>query len=947
MQTLLLVDGSSFLYRAVHAMPDMRNREGFPTAAIYGVLNMLRRLRQDYPSDYSLCVFDAKGKTFRDELYPQYKANRPSMPADLALQIEPLHQAIAASGWQIAMIDGVEADDVIGTLARQASESGVRCIIATGDKDLAQLVNEHVTLINTMNNETLDIAGVTAKFGVPPELIVDYLSLIGDTVDNVPGVEKVGPKTAVKWLNQHGTLDNLMRCADTIGGVVGANLRNALDWLPQAKRLITVKCDVPDLPLYNELIAPPQDREQLARLYEKLEFKTWLREVSGEAAGHHTASPSRGLRELKVLSAPAGAASSQDVPELSSTSLAVSEKPTAAPQQLSEEAGDDALRTDRSHYQMILTESQLSDLIEKLCSSALVALDTETTGLDVMEAQLVGISFAITPHEAFYLPLAHVYPGAPDQLDSTQTLACLKPWLESDQHKKVGQNLKFDKHIFANHGINLSGIHDDTLLESYVLESHKSHDMDSLALRHLNVKTISFIEVAGKGAKQICFDQVDLDIATHYAAEDADITLQLHQALSPQIEAVSGLQHVYRDIELPAMHVLYTMERNGVLLDSNLLHVQSHELGVKLIALEARAHEAADQPFNLNSPKQIQEILFDKLKLPVKKKTPSGAPSTDEEVLQELALDYPLPKILLEYRGMAKLKSTYTDKLPKMVNRRTGRVHTSYSQAVAVTGRLASSDPNLQNIPVRSLEGRRIREAFIAPAGSCIVAADYSQIELRIMAHLSGDAGLLQAFANNEDVHRATAAEIFMTTPVDVTSEQRRYAKVINFGLIYGMSAFGLAKQLGIERGAAQAYIDRYFARYPGVKSYMDGTRLVAKQQGYVETVFGRRLWLPEINSSNAMKRQGAERAAINAPMQGTAADLIKLAMIKVQQWLEAESLHSRLIMQVHDELVLEVPEDELQLVKETLPNLMCHVADLQVPLLVELGSGKNWDEAH
>ncbi len=941
-KTLLLVDGSSFLYRAFHAMPDMRNREGFPTAAIYGVLNMLRRLRQDYPSDYSLCVFDAKGKTFRDDLYPQYKANRPSMPADLALQIEPLHQAIAASGWQIAMIDGVEADDVIGTLARQASESSVRCIIATGDKDLAQLVNEHVTLINTMNNETLDIAGVTAKFGVPPELIVDYLSLIGDTVDNVPGVEKVGPKTAVKWLTQHGTLDNLVRYADTISGVVGANLRNALDWLPQAKQLITVKCDVEQLPALESLIAPPQDKEQLARLYERLEFKTWLRELSlpshaggrgvGEEGGAHAVS-------IPFLSQGEGGGKESTESTLHLTSALLGQGDAVA--------SDEAARTDRTHYQTILTDLQLYDLIEKLNSSDLVALDTETTGLDVMDAQLVGISLSITPHEAVYLPLAHVYPGAPDQLDRSRTLACLKPWLESDQHKKVGQNLKFDKHIFANHGISLSGIQDDTLLESYVLESHKSHDMDSLALRHLNVKTISFIDVAGKGAKQICFDQVDLDIATHYAAEDADITLQLHQALSPQIEAVTGLQHVYRDIELPAMHVLYTMERNGVLLDSNLLHVQSHELGVKLVELEARAHEAADQPFNLNSPKQIQEILFDKLKLPVKKKTPSGAPSTDEEVLQELALDYPLPKLLLEYRGMAKLKSTYTDKLPKMVNRRTGRVHTSYSQAVAVTGRLASSDPNLQNIPVRSLEGRRIREAFIAPAGSCIVAADYSQIELRIMAHLSGDAGLLQAFANNEDVHRATAAEIFMTTPADVTSEQRRYAKVINFGLIYGMSAFGLAKQLGIERGAAQAYIDRYFARYPGVKNYMDGTRLVAKQQGYVETVFGRRLWLPEINSSNAMKRQGAERAAINAPMQGTAADLIKLAMIMVQQWLETEKLNSRLIMQVHDELVLEVPEDELELVKKSLPGLMCHVADLNVPLLVELGFGKNWDEAH
>jgi DNA polymerase-1 len=928
-KTLLLVDGSSFLYRAFHAVPDMRNQHGEPTNAIYGVLNMLRRLRQDYPADYSLCVFDAKGKTFRDDWYPQYKANRPSMPVDLAQQIEPLHQLIAASGWQISMVDGVEADDVIGTLAQQASNDGVRCIIATGDKDLTQLVNEHVTLINTMNNETLDIAGVTAKFGVPPERIIDYLTLTGDAVDNVPGVEKVGPKTAVKWLIQHGTLENLMRNADTISGVVGANLRNALDWLPQARRLITVKCDVPDLPDYHTLIAPPQDRETLIRLFERLNFRTWLREVS--AASNSAAETS------------APATTPGAVQESMPSSLPVVAAESATP----DFSGRESTATDSAHYQTILTELQLIDLIHKLESAELVCVDTETTGLDVMDAQLVGISLSVTLHEAFYLPLAHVYPGVPDQLDREKTLAQLKPWLESKLHKKVGQNLKYDKHIFANHDIALAGIHDDTLLQSYVLESHKSHDMDSLALRHLNVKTISYIDVAGKGAKQICFDQVDLAIATHYAAEDADITLQLHQTLKPQIEAVTGLQHIYREIELPAMHVLYTMERNGVLLDCDLLHVQSHELGMKLVALEARAFEAADQPFNLNSPKQIQEILFEKLKLPVKKKTPKGAPSTDEEVLQELALDYPLPKILLEYRGMAKLKSTYTDKLPKMLNRRTGRVHTSYSQAVAVTGRLASSDPNLQNIPIRSVEGRRIREAFIAPPGSCIVAADYSQIELRIMAHLSGDAGLLAAFANNEDVHRATAAEIFMATPAEVTSEQRRYAKVINFGLIYGMSAFGLAKQLGIERGAAQAYIERYFARYPGVKNYMDSTRLEAKERGYVETVFGRRLWLPEINSSNAMKRQGAERAAINAPMQGTAADLIKLAMIKVQNWLEAEKLQTRLIMQVHDELVLEVPMDELALVKEMLPNLMCYVADLNVPLLVELGAGKNWDEAH
>jgi len=920
-KTLLLVDGSSFLYRAFHAMPDLRNREGLPTGAIYGVLNMLRRLRHDYPADYSLCVFDAKGKTFRDDWYPQYKAHRPSMPDDLVRQIEPLHQAIAASGWNILMQEGVEADDVIGTLAQQAAQDGARCIVATGDKDLAQLVNERVTLINTMNNETLDIANVTEKFGVPPERILDYLTLTGDAVDNVPGVEKAGPKTAVKWLAQYGTLDNLMQHAAEIGGVVGENLRKALDWLPQARRLLTVKCDVELPQAYSALIPPTPDTEQLRGLYERFEFKNWLRELS-------LPSPSGGG------AGGGGALMEQFTPSL--TLPQGEREQSAAP-----------TRTDSAHYQTILIEAQLDAWLEKLLAADLACVDTETTGLDVMNAQLVGISFAVQPHHAAYLPLAHRYPGAPDQLKRDHALHKLKPWLESARHKKLGQNLKYDLHIFANHGIALAGIHDDTLLQSYVLESHKPHDMDNLALRHLNVKTISYAEVVGKGAKQLCFDQVDLDTATRYAAEDADITLQLHQALAPQIAVQSGLKHVYRDIELPSMHVLYTMERNGVLLDCDLLRIQSRELGEKLLALEARAHEAAGQPFNLNSPKQLREILFDKLGLPAKKKTPSGDPSTDEEVLQELALDYPLPKILLDYRGMAKLKSTYTDKLPQMVDRKTGRVHTSYSQAVAVTGRLASSDPNLQNIPVRTAEGRRIREAFIAPPGSSIVSADYSQIELRIMAHLSGDAGLLQAFANNEDIHRATAAEIFMVAPAEVDSEQRRYAKVINFGLIYGMSAFGLAKQLGIERGAATAYIDRYFARYPGVADYMQRTRDQAKQQGFVETVFGRRLWLPEINASNGMKRQGAERAAINAPMQGTAADLIKLAMIKVQHWLEQEELHSRLIMQVHDELVLEVPQAELHLVKDMLPKLMCGVAELKVPLLVELGEGKNWDEAH
>ncbi|MDD2685997.1 MAG: DNA polymerase I [Gallionella sp.] len=924
MKTLLLVDGSSFLYRAFHAMSnsDLRSPQGEPTGAIYGVHNMLRKLRHDYPADYSLCVFDAKGKTFRDDWYPEYKANRPSMPDDLRVQIEPLHQLIIASGWNVLAQDGVEADDVIGTLAQQAERDGVRCIIATGDKDLAQLVNERITLVNTMNNETLDVPGVVAKFGVPPERIVDYLTLTGDAVDNVPGVNKCGPKTAVKWLTEYGTLDDLVSRATEVKGVVGDNLRSALEWLPQARRLLTVKCDVELAQRYDALTAPEPDKAQLRALFERFGFRTWLRELDSG----------------KEISTPPSAASTP------SATLDLFDTPPT--------------RTDQAHYETILTDAQLETWLDKLLAAELVCVDTETTGLDVMNAQLVGISFAITAHEAAYLPLAHIYPGAPDQLKREHALSKLKPWLESEQHKKLGQNLKYDRHIFANHGIQLAGIHDDTLLQSYVLESHKPHDMDNLALRHLNVKTISYAEIVGKGAKQICFDQVDLDTASRYAAEDADITLQLHQNFAPQISAQSGLQHIYRHIELPSMHVLYVMERNGVLLDSALLQVQSRELGEKLIALEARAHEAAGQPFNLNSPKQLREILFDKLQLPVKKKTPSGDPSTDEEVLQELALDYPLPKLLLDYRGMAKLKSTYTDKLPQMVNRRTGRVHTSYSQAVAVTGRLASSDPNLQNIPVRTAEGRRIREAFIAPANSRIVSADYSQIELRIMAHLSGDEGLLRAFANGEDIHRATAAEVF-GVPLDaVSSEQRRFAKVTNFGLIYGMSAFGLAKQLGIENSAAKQYIDLYFARYPGVKRYMEDTREQAKQQGYVETVFGRRLWLPEINASNGMKRQGAERAAINAPMQGTAADLIKLAMIAVQSWLEnepsasfegrpKEKLQTKLIMQVHDELVLEVPLDELALVKEKVRELMCNVAQLKVPLEVGMGEGANWDEAH
>ena len=912
MKTLLLVDGSSYLYRAFHAMPDLRSPHGEPTGAIYGVLNMLRRLRADYPADYSACVFDAKGKTFRDDLYADYKAHRLAMPEPLAAQIVPLHQLIAASGWNILMVEGVEADDVIGTLAQQAAVGGARCIISTGDKDLTQLVNSQVQLVNTMSNETLDEAGVLAKFGLPPEHIVDYLTLTGDTVDNVPGVPKVGPKTAVKWLTQYDTLDNLMAHAHEISGVVGNNLRNALDWLPRGRELITVKCDV-ELPVhFDALVAPPQDNAQLRSLFERCGFKSWLRELS-------PAAPSPSAKQVG------------EEDGMRQASMFAEDPPMPVP----------------VHYETILTETQLDSWLEKILQAELVSMNTETTALDMMNAQLVGISFAIRPHHAAYLPLAHHYPGAPDQLSREHALLKLKPWLENAQHKKLGQDLKYDQHIFANHAIQLAGIAEDTLLQSYVLESHKTHDLDSLALRHLGVKTTSYAEVVGKGAKQICFDQVDLATATNYAAENADIVLQLHQALISQIKMQGRLDEVYSNIELPARQVLFIMERNGVLIDSVKLAGQSRELGEKLLNIEAQAYAAAGQKFNLNSPKQIQEILFDKLGLPVKKKTPSGTPSTDEEVLQELALDYPLPKLLLEYRGMAKLKSTYTDKLPQMVNRKTGRVHTSYSQAVAVTGRLASSEPNLQNIPVRTMEGRRIREAFIAPPGSHIVSADYSQIELRIMAHLSGDQGLLRAFANAEDIHRATAAEVF-SVPLDaVSNEQRRYAKVINFGLIYGMSAFGLASQLNIERSAAQQYIDLYFMRYPGVADYMQRTRQQAKQQGYVETVFGRRLWLPEINGGNGMRRQAAERAAINAPMQGTAADLIKLAMVAVQNWIEREQMHTRLIMQVHDELVLEVPANELALVKENLPGLMCHVAELKVPLEVGLGEGESWEAAH
>ena len=909
METLLLVDGSSYLYRAFHALPDLRNRNNEPTGAIYGVLSMLRRLHKDYQADYSACIFDAKGKTFRDELYPEYKSNRPPMPNDLVAQLKPLYECISAMGWPMLIIEGVEADDVIGTLVKQADPKNVRCIISTGDKDIAQLVKPGVTLVNTMTNEILDEAGVCAKFGVPPDRMLDYLALVGDATDNIPGVEKVGPKTAVKWLAQYGSLNNLIAHANEIGGVVGENLRKAIDWLRKSPEILAIKCDVP-LPVdLHGLGLQPQNTSKLAELYDQLDFKTWLRE----------------LRDR----------------------LATGEQGTESVLSSSASIGYQKPHEQQADYQTVLTESELEQWVARLNEAPLISLDTETTSLEPMNAKLVGISFSVKSRCAAYVPLAHGYAGAPPQLPVDLVLNKLKPWLEDNAKPKLGQNLKYDKHVFANHGIALNGIVHDTLLQSYVLEPHRPHDMDNLALRHLDIRTISYDDVTGKGASRIGFDQVEIARATQYAAEDADITLRLHEHLYPQMSADARLDYIYRQLEMPVMEILFEMERTGVLLDLKMLEIQSRELAEKMLILENRACEIAGQPFNLNSTKQVQEVLFTQLKLPVLKKTPGGTPSTDEDVLQRLAADYPLAKTLLEYRGLAKLKSTYTDKLPRMVDAATGRVHTNYAQAVAVTGRLASNEPNLQNIPVRTAEGRRIREAFIASAGHSIVSADYSQIELRIMAHISRDGGLLRAFGAGEDIHRATAAEVFGILPEGVSSEQRRYAKVINFGLIYGMSEFGLASQLGVERAAARAYMDRYFARYTGVADYMQRTRQAARQSGYVETVFGRRLWLPEINSSNVARRQASERAAINAPMQGTAADIIKLAMIAVHEWLKLENLCSKLIMQVHDELVLEVPDPELEKIKSELPFIMSAVARLDVPLLVEVGVGLNWEKAH
>ncbi|MFM2056894.1 MAG: polymerase [Pseudomonadota bacterium] len=947
---LLLVDGSSYLYRAYHAMPDLRNAEGQATGAIYGVIAMLQRLRAQIPAEHAVCVFDAKGPTFRNELYAEYKAHRPPMPDDLRSQIEPIHAVVRLLGWPVLEVPGIEADDALGTLARVGAASGHDVVISTGDKDLAQLVNAQVSLINTMTNERLDVAGVEAKFGVPPDRIIDYLTLIGDTVDNVPGVAKVGPKTAVKWLAEHGSLDGVMAAAASIKGVAGENLRQALGWLPMGRQLITVKLDcdlaehVPDWPALEALALRAVDRRGLLDFYVRYGFRSWRRELEAELAAETARQPAPDLFAAVAVTAGADPGSAA----LAAATLQSSSQPWGRTGDLFDAAAPiDPAAPAAPQYETILTEARLDVWLARLRAAPLSAFDTETDALDPMRARLVGLSFAVRPGEAAYLPLRHDHTDAPAQLDLELVLARLRPWLEDPAASKLGQNIKYDSHVLLNHGIRIQGYRHDTMLQSYVLEAHRPHSLQSLGERHLNRHGISYEDLCGKGVHQIPFSQVKVARATEYSGEDSEMTLQVHDTLWPRLQAEAGLRYVYEQIEMPTAQLLVRIERNGVLIDAAVLNRQSAQLAERLLALEQEAYQIAGQIFNLGSPKQIGEILFGKLGLPVRKKTATGAPSTDEEVLQELAADYPLPAKILEYRGLAKLKSTYTDKLPQMVNPDTGRVHTNYAQAVAVTGRLASNEPNLQNIPIRTAEGRRVREAFIAPPGCQLVSADYSQIELRIMAHLSGDANLTRAFAEGLDVHRATAAEIFGITPDEVSSEQRRYAKTINFGLIYGMGAFGLAQSLGIENKAAKDYIERYFARYPDVKRYMDDTRAAALSQGYVETLFGRRIELPDIRGGNGPRRAGAERQAINAPMQGTAADLIKLAMLAVQQALDAEGRASRIIMQVHDELVLEVPEAELAWALEAIPRLMAGVASLSVPLLAEVGVGANWEEAH
>jgi DNA polymerase-1 len=912
---LLLVDGSSYLYRAFHAMPDLRGPEGQPTGAVHGMVAMLRQLRERHPAAHAACVFDASGPTFRDAWYPEYKAQRPPMPEELRAQIPLIHEVVRLLGWPVLTVPGIEADDVIGTLARLGEASGHAVLISTGDKDLAQLVTPQVTLINTMSNERLDPLGVLAKFGVPPERIVDYLTLMGDAVDNVPGVDKVGPKTAAKWLAEYGSLDGVVAAAGAIKGVAGENLRKALDWLPTGRKLVTVKCDcelsehLQPWPSVEGLAFGASDHAGLLAFYTRNGFKSWKRELEGQGGG------TAALDEHAPGAAPSEASSLPPPP--------VQER----------------------RYETVLSWEAFERWLQRIGAAELVALDTETDSLSNLEARIVGISFSVEPFEACYIPLRHDGFDAPAQLPLDEVLARLKPWLEDPERRKLGQHVKYDSHVFANHGIAVQGYAHDTMLQSYVLEAHRSHGLEALAERELGRKGLSYEDLCGKGAKQIPFAQVDVARAAEYSCEDSEMCLAVHRRLFPRLD--DTLRWVYEQIEMPTSALLCRVERNGVLIDTAMLQQQSHELGQRLVRLEGELHELAGQPFNIGSPKQIGEILFGKLGLPVKKKTATGAPSTDEEVLTELAQDFPLPAKILEHRSLAKLKSTYTDKLPQMVNAHTGRVHTHYAQAVAVTGRLASNDPNLQNIPVRTLEGRRIREAFVAPPGHQIASADYSQIELRIMAHLSEDPGLCSAFAAGEDIHKATASQVFGTPLAEVSGEQRRAAKAINFGLIYGMGAFGLAAQLGIDTKAAKDYIDQYFARFQGVRRYMDETRAKAKAQGFVETVFGRRLWLPEINGGNAMRRAGAERQAINAPMQGTAADLIKLAMLAVQRELDAQGLATRIVMQVHDELVFEVPDDELSWLRAEVPRLMAGVASLKVPLLAEVGAGASWEAAH
>jgi len=918
-QPLILVDGSSYLFRAYHVpyLQALSTASGQPTGAITGVLNMLGSLKKDYPDGNIIAIFDAKGKTFRNDMYPEYKANRPPMPDDLRTQIAPLHEIISAMGLPLLVIPGVEADDVIGTLAKQADELGIETVISTGDKDMAQLVTPHVRLINTMTDVEMDVAGVSEKFGVRPDQIIDYLALMGDKVDNIPGVVKCGPKTAVKWLAEHGTLDKVIANADKVKGKIGENLRDALEQLPLSYQLATIKCDVELAQTAAELAPSKPNIEALRSLYQEFELKRLLADLDKGSSGEQTTSTSKVKTNASVTE---------------STNVDVATVEVA-----------------ESEYDIILDKEMFTNWLDKLKASDAFAFDTETTSINYMKAELVGLSFAVEVGKAAYVPLTHDYADAPEQLDRDWVLAQLKPLLESTSVKKVGQNLKYDANVLSHYDIKLQGIAFDTMIESYCYNSVATrHNMDALALKYLDYKTVHFEDIAGKGAKQLTFNQIDIEKAGQYAAEDADITLRLHHAIFPALEQLPEQLSVYSDIEMPLMPVLAQMEQTGVLIDCDVLDQQSQSIGQRLDELEIEAHNLAGKSFNLSSPKQLQQILFEELKIPVIKKTPKGAPSTAEEVLQELALDYPLPKVILENRGLSKLKSTYTDKLPLMVSAETGRVHTSYHQAVTATGRLSSTDPNLQNIPIRSEQGRKIRRAFIAPTDHKIVAIDYSQIELRIMAHLSNDKGLVTAFSEGKDVHRATAAEIFAVELDEVTTDQRRSAKAINFGLIYGMSAFGLAKQLNIGRHQAQEYQDKYFERYPGVLTYMEETRQQASEQGYVETLFGRRLYLPDINAKNGMRKKAAERAAINAPMQGTAADIIKKAMLAVAAWLsEQNDVRIKMTMQVHDELIFEIHQDIVEETTEKLVELMNNAVELSVPLIAESGIGDNWDEAH